>query len=189
MPSLVHYLPGRLFFTRGHRKPDDRFQVYDDDGVQVITKDKRELVAVTQWQLKHVHNKDLSESEVLRMAKHPDSGGPPEESTVVRVELGTEQIVKNLEVRPSSEGPPHSGVSEARHRGGAGGSTRIAYADLVDLRLFATSIDVIAVVAVIGITLWNPDPIRFAALGGFMTLLGGVPVGTFIGRSTSVGGR
>jgi predicted small metal-binding protein len=42
-----------------------------DDGFQVITKDKGELVSVVQWHVDHAHGKKISENEVMGMAKHP----------------------------------------------------------------------------------------------------------------------
>ena len=42
-----------------------------DDGFQVITKDKGELVSVTQWHVDHAHGKKVTENEVMAMAKHP----------------------------------------------------------------------------------------------------------------------
>ena len=41
------------------------------DGFEVVTKDKAELVAVTQWHGEHAHHKKMSESEIMAMAKHP----------------------------------------------------------------------------------------------------------------------
>jgi hypothetical protein len=48
-----------------------KMKVACDDGFEVVTKDKHELVSLTQWHLEHVHHKKVSESEVLGMSKHP----------------------------------------------------------------------------------------------------------------------
>ena len=48
-----------------------RMQVACDDGFQVTTKDKKELVALTQWHVEHAHHKMVTEAEVLQMSKHP----------------------------------------------------------------------------------------------------------------------
>lgn len=42
-----------------------------DDGFEVVTKDKKELVALTQWHGEHAHKKHMSESDIMGMAKHP----------------------------------------------------------------------------------------------------------------------
>jgi predicted small metal-binding protein len=42
-----------------------------DDGFEVITKDQKELVALVGWHVKNAHHKDLPESEIMKMAKHP----------------------------------------------------------------------------------------------------------------------
>jgi hypothetical protein len=42
-----------------------------EDGFEVVTKDKNELVALTQWHVDHAHHKKVSEAEVLAMSKHP----------------------------------------------------------------------------------------------------------------------
>jgi predicted small metal-binding protein len=42
-----------------------------DDGFQVVTKDKGELVSVVQWHVDHSHGKKVTEAEVMGMAKHP----------------------------------------------------------------------------------------------------------------------
>jgi hypothetical protein len=42
-----------------------------EDGFEVVTKDKAELVAVTQWHVDHAHHKKVSEAEVMAMFKHP----------------------------------------------------------------------------------------------------------------------
>jgi len=42
-----------------------------DDGFSVVTKDKHELVSLTQWHTEHAHHKKVSEAEVLAMSKHP----------------------------------------------------------------------------------------------------------------------
>ncbi|MCI4364451.1 MAG: DUF1059 domain-containing protein [Thermoplasmata archaeon] len=41
------------------------------DGFEVVSKDQKELVATVQWHLKHTHQKDVPEAEILKMAKHP----------------------------------------------------------------------------------------------------------------------
>ena len=48
-----------------------KMKVACDDGFEVVTKDKKELVALTQWHVKNSHNKSLSEHEIMAMAKHP----------------------------------------------------------------------------------------------------------------------
>jgi hypothetical protein len=48
-----------------------RMKVACDDGFEVVTKDKGELVAVTQWHVEHAHHKKVSEAEVMAMSKHP----------------------------------------------------------------------------------------------------------------------
>jgi hypothetical protein len=42
-----------------------------EDGFEVVTKDQKELVAMAQWHAEHAHHKKLSESEVMKMSKHP----------------------------------------------------------------------------------------------------------------------
>lgn len=42
-----------------------------DDGFEVVTKDQKELVALTQWHVEHAHHKKVSEHEVMAMSKHP----------------------------------------------------------------------------------------------------------------------
>jgi hypothetical protein len=42
-----------------------------DDGFQVVSKDKHEIVALTQWHVDHSHRKKVSESDVMAMVKHP----------------------------------------------------------------------------------------------------------------------
>jgi predicted small metal-binding protein len=42
-----------------------------DDGFQVITKDKAELVSMVQWHLDKTHHQKVSETDVMGMAKHP----------------------------------------------------------------------------------------------------------------------
>jgi hypothetical protein len=42
-----------------------------DDGFQVVTKDHKELVAMTQMHVDRQHHKKVSEAEVMKMAKHP----------------------------------------------------------------------------------------------------------------------
>lgn len=42
-----------------------------DDGFEIVTKDKNELVAMTSWHLEHSHKMKKSESEIMAMAKHP----------------------------------------------------------------------------------------------------------------------
>jgi predicted small metal-binding protein len=48
-----------------------RWKVACDDGFEVVSKDQKELVALTNWHLKNSHQKEVSEAEVLKMAKHP----------------------------------------------------------------------------------------------------------------------
>lgn len=48
-----------------------RMMVACDDGFQVITKDKGELVSLVQWHVDHTHHKKVSEADVMGMAKHP----------------------------------------------------------------------------------------------------------------------
>jgi hypothetical protein len=48
-----------------------RMKVACEDGFEVVTKDKGELVSLTQWHVDHAHHKKVSEAEVMSMAKHP----------------------------------------------------------------------------------------------------------------------
>jgi hypothetical protein len=48
-----------------------KMMVACDDGFQVITKDKGELVSMVQWHVDHSHHRKVSEDEVMGMAKHP----------------------------------------------------------------------------------------------------------------------
>jgi hypothetical protein len=48
-----------------------RMKVACEDGFEVVTKDKGELVALTQWHVDHAHHKKVSEAEVMSMSKHP----------------------------------------------------------------------------------------------------------------------
>ncbi len=48
-----------------------RMKVACDDGFEVVTKNQKELVALTQWHVKNQHNKDVSHDEVMKMSKHP----------------------------------------------------------------------------------------------------------------------
>jgi len=48
-----------------------RMKVACDDGFEVVSKDQKEVVALTSWHLKHTHQKELPEAEILKMAKHP----------------------------------------------------------------------------------------------------------------------
>jgi predicted small metal-binding protein len=42
-----------------------------DDGFEIVSKDQKELVAMTQRHLQNTHQKHASEAEILAMAKHP----------------------------------------------------------------------------------------------------------------------
>lgn len=42
-----------------------------DDGFEITTNDKKELVTLTQWHVEHSHHKKVSEAEVMAMSKHP----------------------------------------------------------------------------------------------------------------------
>jgi hypothetical protein len=42
-----------------------------EDGFEVVTKDQKELVALTQWHVQHAHHKAVTEHEVMAMSKHP----------------------------------------------------------------------------------------------------------------------
>jgi hypothetical protein len=42
-----------------------------DDGFEVVTKDKKELVAMTQMHVQSMHHKAVTEHEVMAMSKHP----------------------------------------------------------------------------------------------------------------------
>jgi len=42
-----------------------------DDGFELVTKDPKELVSMTQMHLKNTHHKSVSEHEIIAMAKHP----------------------------------------------------------------------------------------------------------------------
>ncbi len=48
-----------------------KLKIACDDGFEVVTGDKKELVAVTSWHLEHAHHKKAAEAEILGMAKHP----------------------------------------------------------------------------------------------------------------------
>jgi hypothetical protein len=48
-----------------------RMKIACEDGFEVVTKDKNELVAVTSWHLEHAHHAKKSEAEIVAMAKHP----------------------------------------------------------------------------------------------------------------------
>ncbi len=48
-----------------------KWKVACEDGFEVISKDQKELVALTQWHVKNAHHKDVSPAEVLQMSKHP----------------------------------------------------------------------------------------------------------------------
>lgn len=47
------------------------WKVECDDGFQVVSRDPKELAALTQWHVKNAHHKDVSHQEVLKMARHP----------------------------------------------------------------------------------------------------------------------
>lgn len=42
-----------------------------EDGFEIVTKDKNELVAMTQMHLQKMHHKSVSEHDVMAMSKHP----------------------------------------------------------------------------------------------------------------------
>jgi predicted small metal-binding protein len=42
-----------------------------DDGFEIVTKDQKELVALTQWHTEHTHGKKSTHDEVMKMARHP----------------------------------------------------------------------------------------------------------------------
>jgi len=42
-----------------------------DDGFEVVTKNKGELVTMVQWHVDHAHHKKVTEAEVMAMSKHP----------------------------------------------------------------------------------------------------------------------
>ena len=42
-----------------------------EDGFEIVTKDKHELVSLTQWHLQHTHQKHATEAEIMAMSKHP----------------------------------------------------------------------------------------------------------------------
>ena len=46
-------------------------KVVCEDGFEVVSKDNKELVAMTQMHVKSMHNRTVSEHEVLGMAKYP----------------------------------------------------------------------------------------------------------------------
>jgi predicted small metal-binding protein len=48
-----------------------KMKVACNDGFEVVTKDKKELVSLVQWHGEHAHNKKFSESEVMGMSMHP----------------------------------------------------------------------------------------------------------------------
>ncbi|MGA9839839.1 MAG: hypothetical protein WBF81_01760 [Thermoplasmata archaeon] len=48
-----------------------KMKVACEDGFEVVTKDKGELVALTQWHVDHSHQKKVTEAEVMAMSKHP----------------------------------------------------------------------------------------------------------------------
>ena len=42
-----------------------------DDGFEIVTKDKHELVSMVQMHLKNTHQKSATEHEIMGMSKHP----------------------------------------------------------------------------------------------------------------------
>jgi predicted small metal-binding protein len=48
-----------------------KMKVACDDGFEVVTSDRKELVSLVQWHTKHKHNMDTTEEAVLKMSKHP----------------------------------------------------------------------------------------------------------------------
>jgi predicted small metal-binding protein len=48
-----------------------RMKVACEDGFEVVTKDQKELVALTQWHVENAHHKKVTEHEVMAMSKHP----------------------------------------------------------------------------------------------------------------------
>lgn len=48
-----------------------RSMVTCEDGFQVVSKDRDELVSLVQWHLEHSHHKKVSADEAMRMSKHP----------------------------------------------------------------------------------------------------------------------
>ena len=48
-----------------------KMRVACEDGFEVTTKDKKELVALVQWHGQNSHHKSFSEADILGMAKHP----------------------------------------------------------------------------------------------------------------------
>jgi predicted small metal-binding protein len=48
-----------------------RMKVECADGFEVVTKDAKELVSVVGWHLKHTHQKEVPEADIMKMAKHP----------------------------------------------------------------------------------------------------------------------
>lgn len=48
-----------------------KLKVACDDGFEVVSKDQKELIALVQWHGQNSHHKQLSESDVLGMARHP----------------------------------------------------------------------------------------------------------------------
>lgn len=48
-----------------------KMKVACEDGFEVVTKDKNELVALVQWHGQHTHSKNFTEADVLGMSKHP----------------------------------------------------------------------------------------------------------------------
>jgi predicted small metal-binding protein len=42
-----------------------------EDGFEIVSKDQKELVTMTQHHVKNTHHKDISHEEVMKMAKHP----------------------------------------------------------------------------------------------------------------------
>ncbi|HEV2166631.1 MAG TPA: hypothetical protein VGS23_06635 [Thermoplasmata archaeon] len=48
-----------------------RMKIACEDGFEIVTKDAKELVAMTQRHIEHVHHKKATEAEVMAMSKHP----------------------------------------------------------------------------------------------------------------------
>ncbi|HKS59921.1 MAG TPA: hypothetical protein VJS68_03995 [Thermoplasmata archaeon] len=42
-----------------------------EDGFELVTTDRKELVDLVQWHGQHAHQKRMSEEEVLKMSRHP----------------------------------------------------------------------------------------------------------------------
>ena len=100
-----------------------RMKVACEDGFEVVTKDKGELVALTQWHVDHSHHKTVTEAEVMAMSKRlisTRSHGPNPFSFPSRAAGTSGLSVVTFVVHNGSIGPirwrgvPRSGNGETR---------------------------------------------------------------------------